>query len=153
THEDFLAREILRAEYEGLDALALIASQHFNVQIGIHFKADGWPGAAFWADAEDATITIDTLLERSEVIVACADGGGLDDLFGFGLIGRDKITKDWLTWSHAWCHRGVLERRKSIAARLMDFARAGELTIVDDKLDDVDAMVKIIDRVNVAGLL
>jgi phage terminase large subunit-like protein len=153
TNEDFLAREVMRAEADGPGAVALIASQHFNVQIGMSLHVDGWSGAAFWADAEDETITIDTMLERCEVIVACADGGGLDDLFGFGLIGRDATTKDWLTWSHAWCHRGVLERRKSIASRLQDFAKAGELTIVDDKLDDIVEMVAIIERVNEAGLL
>src|SRR5262245_23381230 len=134
-------------------AIRIWASQHLNIEMGIGMLTDGWPGAAFWADAEDPTITIETLIERSEVIVACADGGGLDDLFGFGLIGRDKITKDWLTWSHAWCHRGVLERRKIIASTLQGFAEAGELTIVDDKLDDIDAMVAIIQRVNEAGLL
>jgi phage terminase large subunit-like protein len=153
TNEDFLAREVIRAEADGPGAVALIASQHFNVQIGMSLRADGWTGAAFWADAEDETITIESMLERCEVIVACADGGGLDDLFGFGLIGRDSTTKDWLTWSHAWCHRGVLERRKSIASRLQDFAKAGELTIVDDKLDDIVEMVAIINRVNEAGLL
>jgi phage terminase large subunit-like protein len=123
------------------------------MEVGLAIKSDGWPGAEFWADAEDATITIESMLERCEVIVACADGGGLDDLFGFGLIGRDATTKDWLTWSHAWCHRGVLERRKSIASRLQDFAKAGELTIVDDKLDDIVEMVAIINQVNEAGLL
>jgi phage terminase large subunit-like protein len=148
-----LAADFETATYKGSEEICRWASQHLNMEVGLALKSDGWPGAEFWADAEDDTITIDTMLERCEVIVACADGGGLDDLFGFGLIGRDATTKDWLTWSHAWCHRGVLERRKSIASRLQDFAKAGELTIVDDKLDDIVEMVAIIERVNEAGLL
>lgn len=134
-------------------AIRIWASQHLNIEMGVGMKTDGWPGAEFWAEAEDDSITIETLIERCEVIVACADGGGLDDLFGFGLIGREKVTRNWLTWSHAWCHRGVLDRRKSIASLLEQFAAAGELTIVDNKLDDIAAMVEIIGRVNDAGLL
>jgi phage terminase large subunit-like protein len=138
---------------KGDNVIRVWASQHLNIEMGVGMQTDGWPGAAFWVDAEDATITVETLIERSEVIVACADGGGLDDLFGFGLIGRDKVTKDWLTWSHAWCHRSVLRRRKSIASRLEDFAAAGELTIAENKLDDIAEMTAIIERVNQAGLL
>lgn len=134
-------------------AIRIWASQHLNIEMGVGMKTDGWPGAEFWAAAEDDTITIESLLERCEVIVACADGGGLDDLFGFGLIGRDRETKHWLSWSHAWCHRSVLERRKSIAARLEQFAADKELTIVDNKLDDIVQMVAFIERINDAGLL
>lgn len=135
------------------EAVRLWASQHLNIEMGIGMTTDGWPGAQFWAGSEDETITIESMIERCEVIVACADGGGLDDLFGFALIGREASTKNWLAWAHAWCHRGVLERRKSIASRLADFAAAGELTIVDDKLDDIAEMVEIARRVNDAGLL
>src|SRR4029434_812659 len=106
-----------------------------------------WHGAAFWADAEDESITIDAMLQRCEVIVACADGGGLDDLFGFALLGRDSESQDWPSGAHAWCPRSVREPRKSIASRLEDFARAGELTIVDERHDDVDEMAAIIKRV------
>lgn len=134
-------------------AIRIWASQHLNVEMGVGLQTDGWPGAAHWSDAEDETITIETMLQRCEVIVACADGGGLDDLYGFGLIGRERGTGIWLTWSHAWCHRGVLERRKSIAAQLEQFAKDKELTIVDNKLDDVVQMVEIIKQVNEAGLL
>lgn len=138
---------------KGDRAIRVWASQHLNIEMGVGMKTDGWPGSEFWAETEDETITIESLIERCEVIVAGADGGGMDDLFGFGLIGREKETKRWLTWSHAWCHRGVLDRRKSIASQLEQFAEAKELTIVDNKLDDVTQMVAIIKQVNDAGLL
>lgn len=134
-------------------AVRIWASQHLNIEMGVGMKTDGWPGAAYWAQAEDETITLESMLERCEVIVPAADGGGLDDLYGFGLIGRERGTGNWLTWSHAWCHRGVLERRKSIASLLEQFEAAGELTIVDDKLDDVRQIVDIIVRVRDAGVL
>jgi phage terminase large subunit-like protein len=47
----------------------------------------------------------------------------------------------------------VLERRKSIAARLRDFANAGHLTIVDDELQDVGAIVDVVREVKERGLL
>ena len=81
------------------------------------------------------------------------DGGGLDDLFGLAVLGRDLNTQRWLLWSHAWCHIGVLERRKLIAARLQDFASASELTIVDDRLNDLDGIVTLVNEVKERGLL
>ncbi len=124
-----------------------------NVQIGINLMANRWPGAEFWRRGEDRTVTLQALYERCEVIVPGIDGGGLDDLFGLTLIGRCRETKDWLCWSHAWCHRGVLERRKSIATELQKFEKAGELTIVDDELDDISAIVEIIKDIKERGLL
>jgi phage terminase large subunit-like protein len=138
---------------KGNDAIRLFASQHLNIEMGIGMSTDGWPGADFWDGATDPTITIDSLLKRCETIVVGIDGGGLDDLFGLALLGRERETKRWLSWSHAWCHKGVLERRKSIASRLRDFEQGEDLTIVDDKLDDVTEIIAIIDRINQAGLL
>ena len=134
-------------------AIRIWASQHLNIEMGLGMKTDGWAGAEFWPGAVDNTLTLDSLIERSETIVIGVDGGGLDDLFGLAVLGRERGTKCWLSWSHAWCHRGVLSRRLSIASRLEDFAAAGELTIVDDRLDDVSAIVEIVGRVKDAGLL
>jgi len=151
--EAFLRDELTKAEREGTAALALLASQHFNVEIGMGLRSDRWPGAEFWSKRVERVLTLETLLERCDVVTIGIDGGGLDDLFGLCVLGREKGTRRWLAWSHAWCHVGVLERRKSIAAKLRDFERAGELTIVDDELGDIDAIVDVVERVKDSGLL
>jgi len=133
--------------------LARWASQHLNVEIGMGLKTDRWPGADYWTMRADPTITLDSLIERSEVITIGIDGGGLDDLFGLAVVGRDRESKDWLLWSHGWCHEGVLERRKSIAAVLRDFAAAGELTIQGDRLEDIGAIVEVVQQVKDSGKL
>jgi phage terminase large subunit-like protein len=130
--EGFLERELMKAERDGTQALGLFASQHFNIEIGINLRTDRWPGAEYWLDRADPTLTYQEVLARSEVIVVGIDGGGLDDLFGLAILGRDKATKDWLLWSHAWCHVGVLTRRRSIAQHLLDFQSDGDLSIVSD---------------------
>jgi phage terminase large subunit-like protein len=134
-------------------AIRIWASQHLNIEMGLGLTTDGWSGADFWVSSTDDTLTLESLIERSETVVVGVDGGGLDDLFGLAVLGREKETKHWLSWSHAWCHRGVLNRRLSIASRLEQFAAAGELTIVDDRLDDVSAIIDIVARIKEAGVL
>lgn len=147
--EDMLRKELAK----GPESRNVFLAKHLNVEIGLNLRANRWPGADFWAGRGDKTLTFDTLLDRSEVVVVGIDGGGLDDLFGLAVIGRDRETRDWLVWAHAWCHQGVLERRKSIATKLREFEREGSLTIVGDELEDVSAIVSLIDEVKQRGLL
>jgi len=128
TSADFLEREVLRAEEEGPGSLALIASQHFNVQIGMSFRADGWAGADVWERGIERGLTLDEILRRSEVITIGVDGGGLDDLLGVGLIGREKGTKRWLGWAHALISDIGIERRKANATQYDRFEKEGSLT-------------------------
>lgn len=129
------------------------ASQHLNVEIGLGLLADGWPGAEHWEAAADATLTLDTLLARSEVCTVGIDGGGLDDLLGLTVIGRERGTRRWLSWSRAWAHPIVLHRRKEIAARLRDFAADGDLVMVESLGDDLAEAAAICARIRDAGLL
>lgn len=149
----WIADELQKEMAKGPETRNVFLAKHLNVEIGMNYRANRWPGAEYWTQRADPTLTLETLLERSEVVVVGIDGGGLDDLFGLALLGRDKKTKDWLAWCHAWCHVGVLQRRQSIASALRDFAARGELTIVDDRLDDLTGIIEIIDRVREAGLL
>jgi phage terminase large subunit-like protein len=79
------------------------------------------PARTFWAQSEDTSITFEEIKRRCDAVVIGIDGGGLDDLFGLNVLGHDRETRDWLSWTHAWCHRGVLDRRQTIASRLLDF--------------------------------
>ncbi len=151
--EEFLYDEFTKAERSGQTSLIGFAAKHLNIEIGLSLRSDRWAGAEFWERQADKSLTLDAIIERSEVIIVGIDGGGLDDLFGLGVLGRDRKTRDWLLWSHAWAHISVLERRKSIASKLREFEAAGELTIVRDQLDDLSAIVDIVARVKDAGLL
>lgn len=133
--------------------LRVWASQHLNIQIGMALHAAGWAGAEFWEQQAESGLTLDEVIERSEVIDVGIDGGGLDDLLGLAVLGRERGTGVWLHWGHAWAHKLVLERRKSEAERFHDFARDGDLTLVDQVGEDVVEVAQIVARIEQTGLL
>lgn len=128
-------------------------AKHLNIEIGLNLRSDRWAGADFWEAASELGLTLDSLIERCEVAVIGIDGGGLDDLLGLAVVGRERGTGHWLHWGHAWAHEIALERRQEIAPRLLDFQKDGDLTIVAKPGDDVTAVADIVCRVRDAGLL
>jgi len=131
----------------------LFLAKHLNVEIGLNLRSDRWPGADYWQRQAVRAFSFEDLIERCEVAVAGIDGGGLDDLLGLTVIGREKVTRKWLWWSHAWAHEIVLERRKEIAPRLQDFEKAGELTFVAMPGQDVEEVADRICQLKDAKLL
>lgn len=150
---EWLEDEMRKELAQGPETRNVFLAKHLNVEIGMNLRANRWPGADFWPDRADKKVTYQSLLDECEVIVPGIDGGGLDDLFGLTLVGRHRVTRDWWAWSHAWCHKGVLERRKSIASKLRGFEAARELTIVDDELADISAIIEIVSEIKDRGLL
>ena len=151
--EQFLEREIRKAEEQGPEALALLASQHFNVEIGLSLLSDRWRGADHWEHAEEPGLTLDAILERSEVCTVGIDGGGLDDLLAGAVVGRERVTRRWLVWAKAWVHESVLQLRKSEAPRLRDLEADGDLIIVDDMEAAFQMVADVAAEVNAVGLL
>jgi phage terminase large subunit-like protein len=147
TNEDFLAREIVRADADGPAAVALIASQHFNVQIGMSLRADGWAGAHYWSRGVEDGLTLEAVLGRSEAVVVGIDGGGLDDLLGIAVVGREKESKMHLAWTHALISPEGLERRKANAGFYEKFQNDGDLTVVEELPDDISYVTDIVDKV------
>jgi phage terminase large subunit-like protein len=147
TNADFLAREIVRADADGPAAVALIASQHFNVQIGMSLRADGWAGAHYWGRGKEEGLTLNDVIERSEAIVVGIDGGGLDDLLGIAVVGREKNTQTYLAWTHALISPEGLERRKANASFYEQFQAEGDLTVIEELPDDISFVTDIVDKV------
>lgn len=141
------------AEAAGIEELRRWASQHLNVQIGVAALGDGWPGAEYWEETAHHTLTLEMVLDLSDVVEIGIDGGGLNDMLGLAVLGRDRDTGDWLLWSHAWFHPIALQRNKPSAARMMDFVQAGEATLVNTIGEDVDELADICARVDASGKL
>jgi phage terminase large subunit-like protein len=150
---EYLVRELAKAEESGEESVRGFLSKFLNVEIGLALLSNRWPGAEFWEVQTRKAITLDYIIERSEVVTIGIDGGGLDDLLGLAVIGRDRETREWLAWCRAWAHPSVLERRKDIAAQLHDFSRAGDLVLVKRIGDDVDEVADIVEQIEAAGLL
>lgn len=125
--ENEIARLLSEAEQVGKASLINAEAKFLNVEVGI--GSFEWRGADYWAQAADKTLTLDALLERSEVVTFGGDGGGLDDLLGAAVMGREKVTRRWLLWCHAFAHEKVLEIRKDISERLRDFEKDKSLTV------------------------
>lgn len=142
--------KLLRARTDG--AFQQFLAKHLNIEIGLNLRSDRWAGADHWLTRGHRALTLSSLLERSEVVTAGIDGGGLDDLLGLAFIGRERGTGNWLHWGRAWAHPSVLERRKEIEPRLRDFERAGELVIVRQIGDDTAELADLIRNVYDAGL-
>ena len=142
-----------QAVASGEEELRRWASQHLNVEIGLALRSDRWSGADFWERQGTGGLTLDALLERCEVVDVGIDGGGLEDLLGLAVVGRDADTGQWLCWCRAWAHPSVLERRKSEAERFRDFARDGDLVLVKSIGEDVEQVAEICSRVEASGKL
>jgi phage terminase large subunit-like protein len=149
----WLVSAAAKADHEGSDTFRMFAAKHLNVEVGIALRSDAWAGADYWTEQVDPALTLENIIERSDVICAGIDGGGLDDLMALGVLGRDSASRDWLLWNRTWAHPQVLARHKQEAPRLHDFARAGELVIVDRIGDDVEEIADLCARLDATGKL
>jgi len=148
-----LERLFMQAEIDGEAELRGFLAKHLNIEIGLALMSDAWVGAEFWEPQAATWLNLDEILDRCEVIDVGGDGGGLDDLLGLAVVGREAGTRRWFHWAHAWAHPSVLDRRKSEAPRLRDLEAIGDLTLVKRIGDDVEEFAAIVKRINETGLL
>lgn len=149
----FLEREFKKAQEGGEESFRGFLAKHGNVEIGLNLRSDRWPGADFWEQQGRKGITLEGIIDSCDVVDVGIDGGGLDDLLGFAVIGRDAKTREWLAWCKAYAHPSVLERRKQEAARFNDFSNDGDLVLVKRIGDDVQDIAEICAQIEASGKL
>ncbi|AXY57280.1 terminase large subunit [Acinetobacter chinensis] len=136
-----------KSKYAGEDDVKDFFAKRLNVQIGMNLRANRWAGADFWEEKERA-FDLEYLIGNSECITIGFDGGGLDDLFSMYVIGRDKHYRSlWRGWSRSWLHPIAMDRRKSSKQLMEDFARKGDLVIVETIGEDVSQAGEIAKRI------
>lgn len=148
-----LEEGLARAERDGVGEVIRWASQHLNIEIGLSLGSDSWAGAEHWETHADKSLTLEALIERCSVIVIGLDGGGLDDLLGMAVLGRDTVSGKFLLWNRAWAHATVLDRRKSEASRMRNFEKDGDLVIVDRMETAFEQMGALCEKVENGGKL
>jgi phage terminase large subunit-like protein len=149
--EDQLQKNVQKGLKSG--ALQQFLAKHLNVEIGVNLRSDRWAGAEFWEQQGIPGLTLEQIIERSEVLEIGIDGGGLDDLLGLAVIGRDASTGEWLAWCRAYANKVVLERRKSEASLLLDLQREGTLVLCEDFGLDVLLVAEVVRQCEQSELL
>ena len=149
---DYLINEFEKVKDAGEESLRDFLAKHLNVEIGMNLRANRWAGAEYWLQ-QSKNFTLSKLIDQSDVITAGIDGGGLDDLLGFAVLGRHAKSRKWWLWNHAWCLRIALERRKENAPKYLDFEVEKSLTIVDSVGPDIDQLAQYAKQVYDSGKL
>ena len=149
---EWLEDELRKEMEKGPDTRNTFLAKHLNVEVSIAQAVDGWAGARVWSRRGDGPRTLEELIDLSEVVALGADGGGLDDLYGFGAVGRERGTRRWLGWGHALISPEGWEIRKANRSHYEDFVREGSLTRVDGLPDDIAWIIERVQFVRDAGV-
>ncbi|MFH2074480.1 MAG: terminase TerL endonuclease subunit, partial [Pseudomonadota bacterium] len=150
--EEFILREFKKAEEGGDVSMQGFLAKHLNIEMGLALRSQRWAGSDFW-EAAGGIVTLELILEKSDVVVMGIDGGGLDDLLGLAVLGRDAENGNWLLWTKAWCNPIAIGRRKSEASKYRDFAKDGDLIIVKEIGQDIKQAGDIVRKCEASGLL
>ncbi|WP_394650696.1 terminase large subunit [uncultured Acinetobacter sp.] len=150
---EYLISEFKKVQDAGEESLRDFLAKHLNIEIGMNLRANRWAGAEYW-NKQKHVFGLDQIIEQSDVITLGIDGGGLDDLLGFAVLGRlKKDPRIWWLWNHAWANKTALERRKENIPKYQDFENEKSLTVVDQVGDDIDQLAAIAKKVYDSGKL
>lgn len=150
---EWLQDELRKKQNAGDGSLQKFLAKHLNIEIGLNLRSDRWTGADFWKVQADESLSLQVLLQQSEVVTVGIDGGGLDDLLGLTVLGRKSGSDVWLSCSLAWAHPIALDRRKSEESKYRDFERDGDLVIIEELPGDVAAVADVVEMIDGTGLL
>lgn len=160
--EHYLVKKLEEAQRAGRAQVVGFFAKHLNVQIGQSLRSDGWAGALVWgrgaAQGQSSQEWLDHILAVCEVVTIGLDGGGLDDLLGVAVIGRERGTNRWLGWAHGLISTVGAHRRKANAEDYLRFKAAGELNVFrfghveEEKVDEDPVLAELLSEVPPADI-
>nr|WP_279087967.1 terminase large subunit [Comamonas thiooxydans] len=151
--KEWLTDEMQKRSPEQDGGFQRFLAKHLNIQIGLNLRANRWTGADFWEKRGDKRINLDFIRAECEVVTVGIDGGGLDDLLGFAIDGRFRDSQNCALWNKAWVHPIAIERRKSEEAKYLDFAKDGDLVVVERPGQDLEELAALCKQIFDWGLL
>ena len=131
------------------ESLQDFLSKHLNVQQTMNLKANNWELFTDLLPRSEIDLSLEELIEQSEVISVGFDGARVYDLAGLTVTGRIKNTTEYLTWSHGWLNRLAIDKNKRSATKLLELEALKEITIVDQEAQqftEITALIKMIDQ-------
>lgn len=131
------------------ESLQDFLSKHLNVQQTMNLKANNWELFTDLLPRSEIDLSLEELIEQSEVISIGFDGARVYDLAGLTVTGRIKNTTEYLTWSHGWLNRLAIDKNKRSATKLLELEALKEITIVDQEAQqftEITALIKMIDQ-------
>lgn len=131
------------------ESLADFLSKHLNVQQIMSLKALNWELLTDLLPRSEIDLTLEDLIEQSEVISIGFDGARVYDLAGITVTGRIKNTTNYITWSHGWLNKLALDKNKRSANKLLELSQLKEITIVEheaQQFTEITALIKMIDQ-------
>lgn len=144
---DWLESSLLRVTGKQDGSYQQFLAKHLNIEIGQNLRSDRWTGADYWQGAEEKGLTLQDIIDRSELVTVGIDGGGMGDLLSLAIFGRDKQTKKLLHWSHSWVSSALSKRHPELQGKFGDFQNDGDLTLVDVNGDDIIQLSEYVKRV------
>ena len=131
------------------ESLADFLSKHLNVQQMMSLKAHNWELLTDLLPRSEIDLTLQELIDQSEVISIGFDGARVYDLAGLTVTGRIKNTTNYITWSHAWLNKLALDKNKRSATKLIELLQLEQITIVENEAQqftEITALIKMIDQ-------
>lgn len=135
------------------ESLADFLSKHLNVQQMMSLKANNWELLTDLLPRSEIELTLEELIEQSEVISIGFDGARVYDLAGLTVTGRIKNTTNFVSWSHAWLNRLALDKNKRSANKLLELEQLKEITIVEEEAQQFTEIIALINMIDKSGKL
>ena len=153
--QEWLEREFEIAKSDpDPSALMNFYSQHLNIHAEDKFGVTNWIPTEVWDKFADVSVSLENIIQLSEIIYVSVDLGYRDDPSAIAVMGERTIDDEvyYTIWSQQYLHKdGYNKRREHVPYD--DFIASGELLVSERDNNDMVEMTKIVFELKDTGRL